>query len=271
MAVQVKGAEEFFLKIVKVVILVMMALSLVAIPVLLVYGVANFTVQMKEPEPAKKAPEKDVTADGIQSFLLDLQKKQDEADNFDPSKKKATEQDQPPGLYLTNAIDVFGCLQKFAVAAELKLPINFDANAEALRFRGDLEAMASKPGRGEPYVKSLNAFVCKVLGDPAIVAMKKESKFKGSINSALTRYHNTSWDRIVNERNAYNASEEARVQQELAAEGLRVATTRARAMAALTAAGVAFGAFMLLALYLLMTKIETNMRDINESIRTRAG
>ena len=54
---QVRGTEEFFLRIVKQVILVMMGLALIAIPILLVFGGVNFMSHPKEPEPAKPAAE----------------------------------------------------------------------------------------------------------------------------------------------------------------------------------------------------------------------
>lgn len=269
MAVQIKGTEEFFLKIVKFAILAMMGLALVAIPLLLVIGGVNFTSQPKKPEPEKEAPAREVTMDGFQSYLLELQKKQDEAESFDPSKKKATEQDQPPALYLINSVDIFRCLQKFAVAAEIDLPVNYDSNDAAMKYRGAIEAEASKVGRGEPYVNSLNNFICKVLLDPGVIALKKEKKFKGSMLSAVTKYHRETWDRIVNERNKFKADEQARVRNEQLDESSRIAADRARAKYALTGAAAAFAIFMLLAIYLILAKIETNMRDINESIRTR--
>jgi len=265
---QVKGTEEFFLKIVKHAILGLMGLALIAIPLLLIYGASNFLSQPKEPEPAKKAPVKEVTMDGLAQYLLELQKKQEEAEKFDPSKKKASEQDQPPAIYLIEAVNIFGCLQKFAVAAEIELPVDRDSSREALEYRGRLESDASKAGRGAPYVASLNNFICKVLADPAIVAIRKDKKFKG-VFGAANAYHLAAWDRIVSERNQFEASEQARVQGERAAEALRIAGDRARAITAITGAGAAFAVFMLLAIYLILAKIETNMRDINDSLRAR--
>jgi len=271
MADQVRGTEEFFLKIVKHAILGLMGLALIAIPLLLIYGASNFLSQPQEPEPAKKAPVKEVTMDGLSQHLLELQKRQDEADKFDPSKKKATEQDQPPAIYLVDAVNIFGCLQKFAVAAEIQLPVDRDSSKEALDFRGRLEATASKAGRGTPYVVSLNNFLCKVLADPGIIALRKEQKFKGSVFGAASAYHQAAWDRIVAERNKFEADEHARVQSDRAGELVRIATDRARAITAFTGAAAAFAVFMLLAIYLILAKIETNMRDINESLRARAS
>ena len=269
MAVEIRGTEELLLRIVKYVILVLMAIALLAIPVSLMIGGVNLSSQPKEPAPAEIAPAKDVTAEGLQNFLLDVQKRQDDADNFDPSKKKASEQDQTPAQYLENAVKTIRCLQKFAVAAEISLPVDYDSNADAMKFRTELEGAANRTGRGEPYVNSLTSFICKIVADPAIVALKKESKFKGSIRATATLYHRNQWDRLVTEKNSFDAAEKARVAEERGAEALRIAADRAKAIAAFSAAGAAFLTFMLLALYLIMTKIETNMRDINDSLKQR--
>lgn len=83
-------------------------------------------------------------------------------------------------------------------------------------------------------------------------------------------YHQSAWDSISQERQKFENDEQSRVAREKVSEATRIALDRARALTALTSAAAAFAAFMLLAIYLILAKIETNMRDMNESIRGRA-
>lgn len=268
MANQTKGTEEFFLKIFRYSILALMGLALIAIPLLLAFGAVNFMSKPKEPEPAKTAPAKEVTMDGMVQYLQELQKRQDESEKFDPSKKRATEQDQT--MYLVDAAKIMECSQQFAVAVGALIESSRDSKAtteEAVRTRELIESSANRPGRGGPYVSSLVGFLCKALIDPAVITFKKADKFKGSIVRAVFNYHQLAWDRNVAEKNKFDTDEQARVAGVRAAESARIVADRALAVAALTGAGSAFAIFMMLAIYLILAKIETNLRDVNESIR----
>lgn len=276
MADQVKGTEEFFLKIVKHAILALMGLSLVVIPVLLVIGAVNFMSQPKVPEQAKKAPDKEVTMDGMQQYLLELQKRDDEREKLeksDPSKKKISEQDLQQARYLGDAVKMHTCSINFAAAVDAEIDARRDQKAaqadELVEISKRIETSANKPGRGGPYVKSLVNFHCKALADPGVIALRKTGKFKGKVNASVLSYHEAAWDAIVAARQEFEANEQNRVTSERMAEVARIAADRVRAVAALTGAGSAFAVFMLLAIYLILAKIETNMRDINMSIRTR--
>lgn len=269
---QVKGTEEFFLKIVKHAILGLMGLALIAIPILLIYGGTNFMSQPKEPEPAKSAPPKEVTTDGLKQYLLDLQKRQEEVEKFDPTKKKASELDQPPAIYLVEAVRILECSQTFAVAVDALIDANSNSRTttdKAVEIRGGLEAEAGKPERGASFVTSHVAFLCKALVDPAVIAFKKGDKFKVAVVRAIRSYHEFAWDKIVSDRKEFESDEASRVTRARASEAVRIAADRAKAMTALTAAAGAFAAFMLLAIYLILAKIETNMRDIDQTLRTR--
>ena len=266
---QVKGTEEFFLKIVKHAILGLMGLALIAIPILLIYGGTNFMSQPKEPEPARSAPTKEVTTDGLQQYLLELQKKQEEAEKFDPTKKKASELDLS-GIYSEEATKIVRCTDTFAAAVDALLDANIGTVlTRANVLREPLEAMAGKPGRGAPFVESHAAFVCKALADPAVIAFRRSDKVKVAVVGAIRRYHEFAWDKIVSDRNKFESNEASRVMAAQASETARIAADRAKAMTALTAAAAAFAAFMLLAIYLILAKIETNMRDIDQTLRTR--
>jgi len=252
-------------------ILIMMGLALAAIPILLIFGGVNFLSKAKEPEPARQAPAKEVTMDGMQQYLLDLQKKQDEAEKFDPSKKKVTEQDQVQLMYLADAVKIQACALNFAKEASITMDARNDKTVEGelTAFARLIEGSAAKPGRGRANIDSLSAFLCKVFADPNVIALRKTEKIRIGVLAASLNYHQNAWDAIVNAKREFEANEAGRVAAERTNEALRIATDRARAIFALTAAASAFAAFMLLAIYLILAKMETNMRDINGSLRTQ--
>lgn len=273
---QVRGTEEFFLKIVKHAILGMMGLALIAIPLLLMFGGFKFMSQPKEPEPAKVAPVKAVTMEGLQQYLIEQQRILDEKEKLeksDQSKKKVSNEDMEQVKHLGDAVKIQTCALGFAKATDQPIEVAGDratAQAEEVgRISKELESASRQQGRGGPYVNSLVDFLCKALGDPSVIALRKGEKIRGGVIRTITRFHNNAWDAIYLEKQRYDNSETARVLTQRAAEAVRIATDRALAMTGLTAAGIAFGAFMLLAIYLILAKIETNMREINGSIRGR--
>lgn len=268
---QVRGTEEFFLKIVKNSILVMMAVALLAIPILLVFGGVNFLSKAKEPEPAKAAPVKEVAIDGMAAHLLRLQKDQDDAEKLDVSKKKVTEQDQQDLVYRAEATKIQICALGFAKEAGVSMEARTDkvVEEETKMFTGVFHESMRAPGRGRPNVDSLVGFLCKVFADPGIIQLRKTEKVRLGVTRAAIGYHQAVWDSIVREKQQFEDKEEARVANERGSEIARIGADRARALFSLTAAASAFAAFMLLAIYLILAKMETNMRDIDGSIKTQ--
>ena len=108
-------------------------------------------------------------------------------------------------------------------------------------------------------------FTCAALADPAIIAMRKEGKVK-SVFIPVLNFHMSAWDGIQDEKSRFEQAERDRVEKERMEEELRIAEARASAVFSATAGGAAFGIFMLLALYLLGAKIETNLRGIDQSL-----
>ncbi|MDP2822666.1 MAG: hypothetical protein Q8O52_08295 [Sulfuritalea sp.] len=101
--------------------------------------------------------------------------------------------------------------------------------------------------------------------DQSLVDLRKENKITNAFTGSI-EFHARMWDAIEIEKRRFEQAEQARVSGERAAEHARVAVAKAQAVAHMTAALIAFAVFMALALYLVFAKIETNLRDINESI-----
>lgn len=258
----VKDFEEFFLKILKVAVLLIMGLALIAILFLVVTAAYQYSQTPKEPAPAQKAPEKTISFDDLKTYLLE-QKKREGGKEEAPRQQQGEYKNRL--LFLEDATLLFRCTGKFA--EDVGAVIEKSDEAQRLEImRGDIEGASNAPLRGEPWVKAAVAFTCKVLADNSIIALKKEGKI-GSVFMPTLNFHIRAWDNIQAEKQRFEQGEAQRVATERAVEAARVGLAIESAKSRMIAAGSAFALFMVLALYLLGAKIENNLRDINESIR----
>jgi hypothetical protein len=264
MTTPTRNLEELFLRIFKTVILVLMALSLVAVVYFAVTAAFQYGQKPVEPAPAQKAPVKEISIENLKQWLLEQEKR--ESDTPRPStggeQKKSVQ-------FLEEAVKLYRCSESFGRLLGAEIVDSSDAvnqkRIDDLRIK--LEEFAfEKPWRGEAWVKAAAAFTCKALEDPAIVALKKEEKIK-SVFYPVLNFQLLTWDKIQTERIQFEEREEKRVAIERNLEEIRVETAKAVALTRLLSAGIAFGLFMVLALYLLFAKIENNLRDINEAIK----
>ena len=261
MPLQTQKTEEFFLKIFKVAILIFMALALVAVIVLGLNVVIQGTKSAREPAPAQKAPEKDVSLDDLKKFLL-----KDDAKDA-PAPESPPKSVAPTLSYLEDVTQLYRCSVEFGkkVGAETEAEDNAAAAQRVEALRAQIESFAKEGQRGQPWVKSLTTFTCSALADPAIIAMRKEGKVK-SVFFPVLNFHMAAWDGIQSEKSRFEQAERDRIEKERMEEAQRIAEARANAVFSATAAGVAFGIFMLLALYLLGAKIESNLRGLDQSL-----
>lgn len=263
MALETRQTEELFLKIVKVTVLAFMALALIAVIILGINVAYQSTKMPNEPAPAQKAPEKEVSMEDLRKMLLKVDKP-DEAQSPASSPKPMA----PSLRYLEEVTRLYRCSIEFGmkVGAQIEHEDNSVAAQRVEELRAQVEKLADDSRRGERWVKATTDFTCAALADPTIIAMRKEGKIK-SVFYPVVNFHIKAWDSIEEEKAAFDQAERDRVERERAEEALRIAEARANALASAIAAGVAFATFMLLAIYLLGSKIETNLRDINDAIR----
>ena len=258
--------EELFLRIFKVSVLLIMGLALISVVVLLLFSTYQFAQSPNEPAPAQSAPVREIQLDGLKNYLIEREKA--ESSRNDP--KKQTVQEKPNSLrYLEETTKIFRFAEEFGRLVGVDVDNRSDAekSQDLERLRLSIERIADASNlRGEMWVKSMLEFSNKALEDPQLVELRKENKVK-TVVYGLMDFHVHAWDAIQSEKRNFEQKEINRVASEHAAEALRVGAAKATAFASLTAAGAIFGGFMLLALYLLAAKIETNLRDINDSIR----
>jgi len=257
-----KVVEEFFLRIFKVTVLLFMGLALIAIVFFVATAGYQYSQSPKDPAPAQKAPEKVISLDDLKAYLIEAEKRKnskEEAPKQRPGDHKASLQFQE------NATKLFRCSGKFAEDVGADVEKGDDAQ-KLENLRAGIEGAAESPFRGEPWVKAAVDFTCNVLADNSIIALKKEKKI-GSVFLPTLNFHTSAWDKIQTDKRQFEQSEQQRVAAERASEAMRVGLAKASAITHLIAAGSAFGLFMLLALYLLGAKVESDLRDINDAIR----
>lgn len=259
------NTEIFFLKIFKFVILAFMGLALLTTIGSLIYAAIEYSQKPKEPEPAKTAPAETVNVD---DFLKKIQqtKKVEEAPKEETEEMPAEEpkQEKPTTKkFLNEAKELSACIKAF----DTKVKHASGTDEEGIRQWFQRNAEERNRDRGQSWVTDSVKFNCAVLANQQIIdfAIKKpDVKLIGESSF----YHIEKWDEIKRKVADFNRKEQDRIESERADEEARVLAAKTRAFFVLVIAGSAFGIFMLLALYLIFSAIESNLRSINDNIKS---
>lgn len=257
---KVDVVEELLLKLFQIAILILMTVALLAV---LVFGASAAYQALqtpKAPEPIRTTPEREISMDDVKRAL------QEEMQKDDPKKKDESEArpnaQVPVSLqYLEETTALYRCAQDFArrVGAQVDDEGNAVATQKVEGLRAQIEQLAIGNERGSAWVKSAGAFTCAMLMDKDIVVWARDAKLKGVFFKTLN-IHRRIWDQIKQAKIKFALDEQNRFDAEVRAEATRVALAQASAMALLMMAGIAFGVFMVLAFYLLFSKIERSVR-----------
>jgi len=258
------STEVFFLKLFKFVILTIMGLALLTTIGALIYAAIEYSQKPKEPAPAKTAPAESVNIDDFLKKIQQSKKVETPPPNEDAEDAKPEEpkQEKPSEKkFLNEAKQLLACSKEF----DSKTKQNTGVDEEGIRLWFQRNADDHKHERGQAWVTDSVKFNCSVLGNQQIIEFaKKKPEIKLLMESSF--YHIEKWDEIKNKIAEFNRNEEERIESERREEEARVFAAKARAIVVLAVAGGAFGLFMLLALYLIFSAIESNLRNINENI-----
>jgi hypothetical protein len=255
--------EDFFLRFFKAAVLLFMTLALLTTVGLVAGAAYEWSKKPQEPPPARKAEDKDVTLDDLKKELL-----KPESPAQAPAKSTSAPNQSQTLKYLEDVTLLYRCSTDFAkiVGVEIEEMDNALIAQRVEDLRSQVERLAdAEPDRGSRWVKSAIKFTCDALKDSQIIAFRKEGKLKGVMIPTLN-FHLKRWDRIAHEKAEFEKSEVDRVERARLEEAARIAAAKATAVLQLTIAGVAFGIFMALALYLILAKIEINLRDLNRTV-----
>jgi hypothetical protein len=115
---------------------------------------------------------------------------------------------------------------------------------------------------GENFAQSQDKFEKAVLSNPKVINYCKEKEGKGAVFFRSLDWHKDQYAKQVREGEKFEKEEAARVAQFEREENARVAMKKAEAFASLMIALSSFGTFMMLALLLIFSKIESNLRGV---------
>lgn len=264
MKIHSTATEELFLKIFKYIVLGVMALAMLGTVGALLYSGFQSLQSPKEPAPARVAPKESIN---VEDFLKQLKPKaaQQEEKSEEDSEKEETPQlpakpTKPP--FEAEAVKLAGCAKESNAKSGWD-PVPDSINESLRQF---LETRSNYRNRGQEWVDSLVTFACAAMLHNEVIAYKKANKGVSTLG-LITAFHIKSWDQIQDNIEAFNRNEERRINSERAEEIVRVGIAKEKAISALIFAGVTFSIFMALALYLIIAAIESNLRNINESIQ----
>ncbi|WP_048439202.1 hypothetical protein [Caenimonas sp. SL110] len=254
--------EDKYLLIFKYVIVFLMTMAILAIFVMLPFVAYNFMQKPEPPSPAKEPPARTITIEDLKKYLIEQEKRRLEEEKGGGA-KPAQDPNVVTQQYAEQVLAIFRCSEDFRKLSEQETETTSGPEQslrnEALRSRIERIASDSNPARGPDWVRAMTDFTCSVLKNPEVAKLKKD-KAVGSVVIPTINFHARMWSLIEAERRAFRDQEARRVTAEEAAEFARIAAAKARAIFLLGLAGSCFAAFMLLALYLIFAKIETNLR-----------
>jgi hypothetical protein len=241
-----------------------MSLTLLCVAGALIFSAYQYTQSPKAPVPAQKAPAKTVNVDEfLKQLKPDAPKQEAPIENAEP---KVEPQAKPDAVnYREEAKKIFGC--DIDSNKQAKVP-NIEVGEEKIEsFRKELQRIADNKrfDRGQPFVSDLVKVSCAIYLHSQVIEYRKKHHDSDIFPDAIN-FHIKAWDTLKEEAAKFEQDEQDRVKQEERDENIRVALSKEAAKFSLIVAAGAFGLFMALALYLIISAIESNLRKINSNI-----
>ncbi len=244
--------EELFLRIFKWVLLAVMALSLVGALALGAMALGNW---LKSDPSSASEPRSATGQIKFDDYLKSLDG--DKAEPKPQEKDDAAPEVPQKGSYNRQAEAIIACTKDSLKATHPELFEQQDWDSilkreiEWLNERGDAD------GWGEVWANERRDFICAGAKSKPLQALIKSGKVpalqENFLHDELGNFHSKAWGKFLE-------SEQSRISEEEATKAREALEAAAKLTGQATAAAIAFGLFMLIALYLIFAKIETNLR-----------
>lgn len=268
-------AATWYLKYFKGVVVVVMTFVLIALLVFLGLAGMSFMQKPVAPTAERAAPEKQVDFSEFVKYLLEREKQKKQEDDRqkrgDNVQFVSSSAAAPTVKYLEHATQFYRCTEKFHKMSSEQVPVvpTEEINKRIEQYRQNIEANIDKPYLGEIWLVDFLKFSCSILENPELIALKKEGKFT---SLPIFAFHSSTFAAIRKEKLQFEDREKQRILVETAAEEARVLAERVRGSFFLSVAGASFSALFALAVFLILSRIESNLADIGQSLRhLRAG
>jgi len=269
-----ENTASWYLKYFKGAVVVVMTLVLCLL--LLFLGLAGMSYLEKPVAPAavKPAPEKQVDFDAFVNFILEREKQKKMEDERNkrgsdvqlvPSNTAA-----PTVKYLEQATQFYRCIEEFdkASSEQVQVVSTDGANKRIEEYRQLIESYIGRQFLGEAWLVDFLKFSCTALKNPALVTQKKEGKIT---SIPIFVFHSSVYAAIQEEKTRFEQGERLRVATETAEEELRITAARIQGSMFLALAGSAFATLFALALFLILSRIESNLANIAQSLQNSPG
>lgn len=252
--------EELYLKIFKVVILVVLTITLVVSVIMLLKGTSEYFATPSSAPAAKTAPPPNVNID---NFINSLDPKKPE----EPPQQQPVQQEEKPPVkdtrlddmvdkYVGNLWTYFDGYQKSCAVPKPVSQEEFTKGFPKHVIKGWFQTW------GENFAQSQDKFEKAVLSNQKVIKYCKDKEGKGGVFFRSLDWHKDQYAKQIREGEIFEKQEAARVAQFEREEYARVTMKKAEAFASLTVAMSSFGTFMMLALLLIFSKIESNLRGV---------
>jgi hypothetical protein len=255
------------LQIFKFIIIGVLSIALIVSVVFVLKGARDYFATAQQPAPAKAAPKPSVDVSKFLNFL-------DEKPTPSPVKNNTNRTENRTRTNVDQALD------DLVDANVLKLWGYVDGFQKACQFpkQLDQEAFINKFPRnifkewfglyGKDFADSQDAFEKAIFSNATAIQFGKENP-RISVLMISLNWHEREWEKEVRKAKVLEQSEERRVAAFTAAENARVLLVRTGAVSSFMTALTAFGVFMVLALLLIFSKIETDLMEIRDLMKTK--
>lgn len=275
--------EEIYLQLFKIVLLIVLTVALMVSGFLLVKGLAEMAATPNPPSPAKENPAPARKAEkptvDVDGFLKELERQETPppekaapAPQTSPPKAEKIEQKEDPLDAMTDSYIAKLWTYFAGYQSSCGVPNPTDKQTFFQAFpRTNLKQWFQK--FGPEFAESQDRFEQKLLQNERVIALCKSKSGKAQIFVASLTWHYQQWDAQVKagerfereERQRVESAiteEQRRVEREQYLEEARVAAKHADSIKSLVAALIAFGVFTSIALLLIFSKIESNLRVV---------
>lgn len=251
--------EETYLKLFKIVLLLILTLALLVALVTVIKGIMDFTAKPEPIAPAQTAPAPKVDVD---AFIKALEKRDQPpaaptTPNAPPEAPRANPMDELAASHLAKAWSYYDAYQK---ACNVPTKIEQDGFMSSDFPRNSFRNWFRKYGPN--FAESQDNFLRVVLANPTVIKICIDKQGRGGVFSGALNWHLEEWADALDDIAEFNKKEESRVLRQYNAEEARIMAKRSEGVYMLWGALISFGVFMSLALLLIFSKIETNLRNV---------
>jgi len=264
--------EMFLLGVFRVLLLVVMTAALAGGLGLSIYAVSMYThkpAPVSEPTPVGLAV---IRADEFLTMIDPPEKPQETSQAASPggpgpSSASNGSSSAPTLQYLEDVTVLYRCLVDFTKAAGIDTAeANLDnASRQIEAYRLEIQKVAdASDARGSAWVKDATRLICEVMQNPRMIVLQKEGKVE-SIASRILNFHVQEWDQRQAEKKQKEALAAQKSTQERMKQVASEERNKAEGLRLLMIAGAALAAFMALAVFLILVRIEFSLRAIAAS------